>query len=296
VIYRQNLALGALLIVLSELAFASMGAAVKANAATGMGNEMMVFMRNLFGLMLLLPLLARAGPEIVRTRTPWLHLLRGAAGLGAMYCFYYALAHLALAEGMLLKMTTPLFMPLIAWLWLHEPMRRSTLAAVPLGFAGVYLVLSPGGELQWIVLIGVLGGVMAAVAKTTVRRLGRSEPNLRVVFYFALTGLVISAVPLLWAWQTPTAEQWLWLFATGLFGTIGQLLLTRGYAIAPSGRVSPFTYFSVVFGAGYGYLFWQELPATTFVFGALLIATAGVLTLVTHGPAKASTSTWRSRL
>lgn len=283
-IYRQNLFLGALLIVSSELAFASMGAAVKANAATGMGNEMMVFMRNLFGLMLLLPLLARAGPRIAHTRTPWLHLLRGAAGLGAMYCFYYALAHLALAEGMLLKMTTPLFMPVIAWLWLSERFRRTTGAAVLLGFGGVYLVLSPAGELQSIALVGLLGGLLAALAKTTVRRLGRSEPNLRVVFYFALTGLVISSVPLLWAWQTPTPEQWLWLFATGLFGTIGQLLLTRGYAIAPSGRVSPFTYFSVVFGAAYGYLFWQELPAATFAFGALLIATAGVLTLITRSP------------
>ena len=55
--------------------------------------------------------------------------------------------------------------------------------------------------------------------------------------------------------------------------------MTRGYAIAPSGRVSPFTYFSVVFGAGYGYVFWGELPTETFVLGALLIALAGILTL-----------------
>ena len=279
--YRQNLLLGAVFIVLSELLFASMGAAVKAVAATGMSNEMLVFARNLFALLLLLPLVARADRGLLRTRVPRLHLLRASAGVGAMYCFFYALAHLPLADGMLLKMTAPLFMPLIAWLWLDEGLRPATIAAVLLGFVGVFFVLNPGGEGSAIALVGLFGGALGAVAKSSVRRLGRSEPNLRVVFYFALGGLLISTVPMLWAWQAPSPTQWLWLFAVGLLGTIGQLLLTRGYAIAPSGRVSPFTYFSVVFGAAYGYLFWGELPAGTFVFGAALIAMAGVLTLIT---------------
>lgn len=278
-IYRQNLLLGALMIVASELLFASMGAAVKAVAATGMPTEMTVFMRNLFGLLVLLPLLVRGGPASLRTEVLRLHVLRAGAGLAAMYCFFYALGNLPLAEGMLLKMTAPIFMPLIAWLWLSESLRPLTLFAVVLGFLGVYFVLSPGGEFNLVALIGLLGGAFAALAKSTVRRLGRSEPNLRVVFYFSLVGLLVSAIPLGWAWQAPTVHQWQWLFAIGLLGTLGQLLLTRGYAIAPSGRVSPFTYFSVVFGAGYGYLFWGELPTDTFVLGALFIALAGILTL-----------------
>jgi drug/metabolite transporter (DMT)-like permease len=279
VIYRQNLLLGAFMILASELLFASMGAAVKAVAATGMPTEMTVFMRNLFGLLVLLPLLVRGGSASLRTEVLRLHLLRAGAGLAAMYCFFYALGNLPLAEGMLLKMTAPVFMPMIAWLWLSESLRPSTLFAVMLGFVGVYFVLSPGGEFNLVALIGLLGGAFAALAKSTVRRLGRSEPNLRVVFYFSLVGLLVSVIPLGWAWQAPTIHQWQWLFAIGLLGTLGQLLLTRGYAIAPSGRVSPFTYFSVVFGAGYGYLFWGELPTDTFVLGALFIALAGILTL-----------------
>ncbi len=277
--YRQNLLLGAFMIMASELLFASMGAAVKAVAATGMPTEMTVFMRNLFGLAVLAPLLVHSGPALLRTGVIHLHLLRAGAGLAAMYCFFYALGNMPLADGMLLKMTAPLFMPLIAWLWLGESLRPLTLVAVTTGFLGVFLVLSPGGEFSPVALIGLLGGAFAALAKSTVRRLGRSEPNLRVVFYFALMGLLASAVPLGWAWQTPTGQQWQWLFAIGLLGTLGQLLLTRGYAIAPSGQVSPFTYFSVVFGAGYGYLFWGELPTETFLLGASLIAVAGILTL-----------------
>ena len=278
-LYRQNLLLGAALIVLSELMFSTMGAAVKAVATTGMGNEMTVFMRNLFGLLVLLPMLLRSAPGLLRTGLPGMHLLRASAGVGAMYCFFYALGHLPLADGMLLKMTAPLFMPLIAWLWLAERLRPATIAAVSLGFIGVYLVLSPDGELNRVAAVGVAGGALAAIAKSTVRRLGHSEPNLRVVFYFSSVALLISSVPLLWAWQTPSMAQWQWLFAIGLLGTAGQLLLTRGYAIAPSGQVSPFTYSAVLFGAAYGYLFWGEMPVASFIAGALIIALAGILTL-----------------
>jgi drug/metabolite transporter (DMT)-like permease len=62
-------------------------------------------------------------------------------------------------------------------------------------------------------------------------------------------------------------------------GTLGQLFLTRGYAIASAASVSPFTYASVLFGAVYGYLFWGETTSLQFVVGASLIAMAGILAL-----------------
>ena len=35
-----------------------------------------------------------------------------------MYCFFYAIAHMPLANAMLLKLSAPLFIPLVALLWL----------------------------------------------------------------------------------------------------------------------------------------------------------------------------------
>lgn len=138
-------------------------------------------------------------------------------------------------------------------------------------------MLKPGGDMSWVALVGVLGGLLAAFAKVTVRRLGKTESTTRIVFYFALNSTIISAMPLLWARQTPSAEHWGLLLMIGVMGTAGQLLLTRGYAVAATARVSPFTYFSVVFGAIYGYLFWGETLDVLFVTGALLIALAGIM-------------------
>jgi drug/metabolite transporter (DMT)-like permease len=277
-IYKQNILLGALFILLSELMFASMGAVVK-QLTQSLPSEMAVFMRNVFGLALLLPLVWGNGFITLKTQVFHLHLLRSVAGVSAMYCFFHALANLPLADGMLLKMTSPIFMPLIAWYWLSESMHRTVLLAIGIGFIGVILVLNPGGEFNHIALIGLLGGGLASLAKVSLRRLGKTEPSVRVVFYFALLSSIISALPMSWNWQQPSQLEW-WLFALlGLFGTLGQLLLTRGYAIAAAARVSPFTYSSVLFGAAYGYLFWGETLSLQFIFGALLIGLAGVIAL-----------------
>ena len=275
--YHQNTVQGALYILLSELMFASMGAAVKAASDTGLSNEMLVFMRNLMGLFVIAPLLMHYGKSEWRTPVYHLHLLRAVFGVSAMYCFFYVLGKLALADGMLLKMTAPIFMPLIAMLWLNERVARLAVLAIPIGFVGVALVLKPGGDMSWVALLGVLGGALAAFAKVTVRRLGRTEATTRIVFYFALNATVLSAVPLAWGWQAPSLTQWALLGMMGVMGTAGQLLLTRGYAVAAAAKVSPFTYFSGVFGAIYGYLFWGEILDWLFVAGALLIALAGVM-------------------
>jgi drug/metabolite transporter (DMT)-like permease len=119
--------------------------------------------------------------------------------------------------------------------------------------------------------------LLAAVAKVTVRRLSRSEPPARIVFYFALFASVASSVPLLWAWQTPSAGAWLWLLGIAVSATLGQLCLTRGLSLAPASRMGTFGYFAVVFGAAYGWLIWDESLTWSLAAGTLLIAAAGLL-------------------
>ena len=77
-----------------------MGATVKALTAE-LSSEMSVYMRNLFGLMVPLPLVWRSGIGQLRTAAMHLHLLQALAGARAMYCFFSAMANLPLAEGML---------------------------------------------------------------------------------------------------------------------------------------------------------------------------------------------------
>ena len=274
---RTELLRGALFLLTGELLFATMGAMVK-TVTQALPMEMAVFFRNAFGLLVLLPLIHRhGGLALYRTGHFPLHALRAVVGLSAMYCFFYTLGRLPLADGVLLKMTAPLFIPLIAWAWLGEGATRLALLAVPVGFVGVILVLQPHGELQAAALVGLLGGALVALAKVSVRRLTGREPVLRIVVWFTTLSTALSALPLLWHWRTPDAAQWALLLGLGAVGSAAQLVMTRGYACAPAGQLSPLTYSSVLFGAGYGYLLWGEVPHGRFVLGALLIALAGML-------------------
>lgn len=247
-----------------------------------LSNAMVVFGRNLVGLLLLSPWLLRRGTVDVKTKVPVLHLLRALAGISAMYCFFYAIARLPLAEAMLLKLTAPIFIPLIAILWLHERVTALLWVALGIGFAGVIVILDPAPSGHWagvspVALVGLLGGLLAAVAKVTVRRLSRTEPTGRIVFYFALIGVSISAVPLLWDWRTPSPVALALLLAIGLAATLGQLSLTRGLSLAPASRMGAFGYSSVVFGAAYGWLFWGEPMTLNVILGTLLIAAGGLV-------------------
>lgn len=280
--YPQHLLKGALLVILAELCMATMGALIK-QLGVSLPNEVLVFSRNLLGLLFFLPLILHQRNLTFKTSVFRFHLLRSISGVGAMYCFFYALIHLPLADGMLLKMTAPLFMPLIATYWLKEGISRYSVYALFIGFAGVLVVLRPGETINWIVLVGVLGGFLASVAKVSIRRLSHTEPTYRIVFYFAFIGLIVSIIPLLLRLSiepvTLTQEHLLMLLGVAVAGTAGQFALTRGYAIANAGTIAPFTYFSVIFGGLYGYIFWAEIPDLMFFGGAALIGIAGLLTM-----------------
>jgi len=272
----------------SALLFAGMGAAVKI-ASASLPNAMVVFARSALGLAALLPWLVRLGPRHLATRHFREHVVRGLAGLGAMYCFFYAIAHLRLADAVLLNYSLPLFMPFIESLWLGEPFPRRLWWGVGLGFLGVIVILRPGpGIFQPAALAGVAAALFAAVAQVGVRQLTRSEPSLRIVFYFGVISTAVSALPLVREWRTPASPLWLTLVAMGLLATAGQLLLTEAYAFAPAARVGPFIYTSVVFAGVFDWGLFGRPPDRFTLAGAVMIALAGAVVLKQGGAAPPS--------
>lgn len=269
----------ALLVLSAALLFAVMGGFIK-HLSQQLPVEMVVFFRNLFGLLVLLPLLMRHGLGHLRTRQLHLHLTRSLLGLSAMYCYFFSIAHLHLAEATLLNYTAPLYVPLLAWWWLKEPAPHRLYGALLIGFIGIMLILKPGiGIFKPQALVGVLAGMLTAGAFVSLRQMAQSEPPLRTVFYFGVTSTLISAVPLLWSWQTPPAGLFLVLLLMGGVASAGQLLLTRAYAHAPAAWVGSFTYTIIPLSALVGWWGWGETPDLLSLCGALLVVGAAVVVL-----------------
>jgi drug/metabolite transporter (DMT)-like permease len=263
----------------SAASFAAMGAAIKV-ASHELSIATVVFFRNAVGLAVLLPWLLPQGPAGLATRDLRGHLGRGLAGLGSMYFFFYAIARLRLADAVLLYQSTPLFLPLVERLWLGEPIPRRLAGVLAVGFLGILLILRPGSDVfSPAALAGLASALLAAVAQVGVRRLTRTEPATRIVFYFGLIGSLVAAVPAAVAWTTPRQGLWSILLVIGVFATAGQLALTRAYAHAPAAQVGPFLYAGPVIAGVLDWWLWGTLPDRLFVAGALIVVTAAVLAL-----------------
>ena len=277
--YRNQPVAGALLVLGASFMFAMVGTLVKVVSAS-LNNEMVVFFRNIFSLIFILPWLAYSRPAGgLRTTCFGLHLVRSATGLGAMYCFFYAIARLRLSEAFLLFTASPLFIPLIAYVWMHEEVTYSAKWAIIAGFIGIVMILKPGfGIFQPAMLVALGAGVLAALAMVSIRRMSISEPAVRIVFYFTIFSTVISAGPLTWSWQWPSAKIWWLLILIGLLAAVGQFFLTKGYGMAPAAQVGPLTYGNVVFATLNGWIFWGETMDLFTWIGAILVCMAGIIT------------------
>ena len=278
---RHQPARGAALLALSALFFALMGVCIREATLSHVNNATVVFFRNAVGVLFFLPLALTRGLTPLRTSRPWGHLKRTFCGLAAMYCYFYALAHLPLTDAMLFSYSSPVFIPLIARWWLKEPLTRRMLLATAIGFAGVLLVAKPSGALvSGISLIGILASVMAACAFVSIREMSDSEPAFRIVFYFALFSALVSAIPLLWTWQPLARRELLILLLAGLMASFGQLSMSQAYASAPPGLIGPVAYLAIVFGGLIAWLRWGETPGSASLFGAGLIFAASLIPLL----------------
>lgn len=269
-------------VILGELCFALMGGIIK-HLATDLPNEVILFFRNSLAFVIIVPLLfQKMGVSGFKTTEFRFHAIRGGVGVAAMSCFFYILGNMNFTEAILLKLTTPFFIPLVALLWLGERSSPLTLWAIAIGFVGVIFIVDPQNK-GWtdvdLVLVGLLGAVLAAVAKVTIRRMRGSEPSLRIVFYFSVFATLFSAPFAAAAWKAPSATQMLWLFGLASIATIGQLLITSAYRRVSAGKIGQFTYTSLIFSSTMGWMIWDEALTISIILGMLCIVGAGLLNM-----------------
>lgn len=270
---------GALLLALSALLFSLMGVGIR-EVSSGVNNESVVFFRNLVGVLFFLPLVLLKGTGPLRTGRLKSHMWRTTYGLAAMYCFFYAIAHLPLADAMLFTYAAPVFTPLLAWWLLKEPLTRRMLVTTAIGLVGVLLVAKPSEALlDSQALIGLAASILAAFAFVSIREMSNTEPAFRIVFYFSLFSALISAVPLTWAWQPLSQHQLGLLLVIGLLATVSQIVMSKAYSLAPPGLIGPFAYLAIVFAGIIAWLRWGEMPDAASLVGAALIFASSLLSI-----------------
>jgi len=257
--------------LLAAVSFATMWMVIRVASRTVHPFEI-VFFRNAFGLIVLLPMLARTPALIARDRAlP--NLRRAASGLIATLATFYAVANAPLATALAINYTAPLFATIGAVLFLGERIHFRRGAALAVGFVGMLVVVRPGAlPLTPGVGAALLSAGATAFSYLAIRALvGKDDPRSVAAWSFILMAPPSLAVAaFVWSWPSPTA--WGLLAVIGGLAAIGQLGLSFAFANAPASAVLPYDFvrFGLITTGGI-VLFGERYDALTLSGGAIIL-------------------------
>jgi drug/metabolite transporter (DMT)-like permease len=234
------------------------------------------FLRYLFGSLVLLPWVLKAGWQAWRPQRWQGHALRGAVHTVGLVLWFLALPRIPLADMTAIGFTGPIFILLGAALFLGEPMRWRRWVAVAAGFAGVLVIVGPklsGSGGFWHLVMLASAPVFAASFLLT-KALTRSEAAGAIVLWQAVTVTVLSLPLALPVWQAIAPWQWAAFVLCGVLGTSGHYCLTRSYVRADISATQSTRFLDLVWASLLGWAVFSDVPTAATLAGGAIIAAA----------------------
>jgi drug/metabolite transporter (DMT)-like permease len=223
------------------------------------------------------------GLHLLTTRNLRSHALRSLSGTVSMFCLFGAVTMIPLADVTAISFTAPMFLTVLAMVFLGERIHRFRWTALAVGFLGVVIMMGPHLSLHNNSSLGMfvaLGAAMfSAIAMIFLRMMSGGEHAITITFYFSLTFTACAALTALQGWPTPTAAEWWVIVLAGLFGVFGQLLLTYAYRYAEASTIAPLDYTNMIMSVLLGYFLFEEIPSLSIWIGAPLVVGAGLIIL-----------------
>ncbi len=301
-IIRHNL--GVYFIVLACLDFAFMGAIVKI-LSSDLSSIELIFFRNFIGFVWMIYLIKKIRSHKEGGKI-WLLIFRGVAGALSLYLFFYNVANISLGGAFAFQKTAPIFITIISFILFKESVGWRGWLAILVAFGGVLLIAQPwaSGEMHTGFdiknsLLGVLSGLLAACALTSVRQLRHYYATEIIAFAFISVGTLMPVISMIlgefiridgldfmiakFIW--PSWWQWILILMMGALGTIYQIHVTKAYGIAKkAGIVAGVSYLDVVFSLVLGIILGDNFPSVMVFFGMAAIVCGGLGLVLRSAP------------
>lgn len=274
----------------ASLLFAFMGAAAK-ELTDSMSSVEVVFFRNIFGVLFILISIYKSPLKQIGGKF-WLLTFRGVAGFVALLFFFYNISQIPLGEAMTFSKTSTIFTAVLAYIFLKEKLGIKGWIGVFIGFIGIIFITEfDGSSLEKSDYLGILSGVGAALAYTSVRELRTYYDSRAIVLSFMTIGsigplllMIIGSVYtnpsldfMLGTFSMPKINDWLYIILLGIFSTYAQIYMTKAYSFAKAGIIGTISYSNIVFSIILGLILGDAFPSISIVFGILLIVLSGFL-------------------
>lgn len=247
----------------------------------------MLLLRSFAALIVLLPFLMRSGLRpILSVDRPGLQFARVVFSTIEIFCFYWAVYYLPLADVITYWLAAPIYVAALSPFLLKEKVGPIRWAAIAFGFIGVLIALTPSGQVNPLaILVAVIGTLAFALMVITGRTLRGTRDTTLVLFQILgalIAGLVLSPV----GWVTPTAPDFLLLSTLGIVAMLAHICVNRALKLADAATVAPLQYTMLPWGIILGYLFFDDLPRPVTLIGAAIIITSSFVIYLRENRAK----------
>ena len=189
------------------------------------------------------------------------HVLRTACGWGGVTLMFAAAAAIPLSDATAISFLNPVLAMILAIPLLGEKVGPWHWLAAVIAFAGAMILIRPGTEAVQPGALLALGAALAlGLELIFMKRLSGRERPLQILIVNNSIGLVIAALTVIWVWQPPTTAQWAGMAGIGLLMACAQVFFINALARADTSFITPFSYLTLVFAAGYDALLFGVIP------------------------------------
>ena len=237
-----------------------------------------LLIRSLGALCVLLPFILVLGwRNLIRLERPWVQFARVCFSTAEVFCFYYAVRYMPLADTMTFWLAAPIYVALLAPIFLHESVGLLRWAAILLGFLGVVIALEPTGQgFSLAGLVAIFGSFCFSLMLITGRHL-RQTPDVALVFWqligAGLAGFVAAPV----GWIMPSSQEWALLSLVGVVAMGAHMCVNRALKLADAGLLAPLQYTLLLWAVILGWIFFDDIPRASMLLGAGVIVFGGLV-------------------
>jgi drug/metabolite transporter (DMT)-like permease len=274
---RNDPIAGVFWVTISMGVLAGLAACSRAAMNAGLHPFQVVFLRNLFAVIILLPLLAWRGWSLAQSRQFSLYWFRVGISFFSMLAWFYALSLIPIGEVTAISFLAPLFGTLGAIMFLGERVRVRRWAALIVGFAGAMVILRPTGNSIGLGQMCAIASAMAmGLSVVLMKQLTAEDDPDKIVFLTNALLTPLSLVPAVFVWRWPSTEALLPILGMGVSAVLGHVALVRGYAATEASLAMTFEFSRLPFAVAIAYLaFGETIDVWTWV-GALIIFASAV--------------------
>jgi len=273
----KNPSKAALWMLGAVVSFSSMAVAGREMASELDTFEIMMY-RSFIGVLIVLTVGGFAGTlsQISRKRFG-LHLTRNVSHFAGQNLWFYAVAIIPFAQLFAFEFSTPLWVAILAPIFLAEKLTKVRVMAAILGFIGILIVAQPG-------TITIGPGIIAAAfcalgfagAYIATKLLSRTESMTCIMFWLTAMQLVLGVICAVYDGDVavPSWSALPLVMLIGCAGLLAHYCITSALKLAPAVIVSPMDFLRLPVMAFIGATFYNEGFNVWIILGALIVFAA----------------------